>query len=537
MLHLETDCDACVPAYLAKSSFKKASSSLAFLLTFLFVAVIAHQKLYPLLSTPTATDTYHNSDRSTYSPTSPYRNGSAHSSANGKRPSFQLFSLAFASTIALSTVLTELLLCEISNSFDPVTRKIAVRATVASLLCLLIVVIPLLEIYSVISGAGWRFVGGTKGNTQAAWGLQISGFATFLAGFWLIGALLPNVDGGTGTLNAVPNPVTACLERLGIMGTSMMALLSGFAAVSAIWQNFTTKSRLVSEADINRKQAGLDATLDMLADKKIRHHQVETKVIDSPKKGFFQKAMGSLRGSGDMQELKTLELEISGLKTMSISLQNSISILHSRRASQLRASTTIGRVTNVFSYIFSCYCVYRIGSTLMNVTGRTIYSSSSSVSTDPVTNAIALFARHIYPSLNQVAWARQISFLLSGVILLTSFNAVLQTFHLFARFLPGALQAARSNIALLISQIAGLYVISSALMLRNMMPKDLGGVISDALGAGVLQPAWTEKWFDGWFLGSVVVTAVGIWLTHQIKGDGVWGDDTWETDIEMGKRL
>jgi hypothetical protein len=30
---------------------------------------------------------------------------------------------------------------------------------------------------------------------------------------------------------------------------------------------------------------------------------------------------------------------------------------------------------------------------------------------------------------------------------------------------------------------------------------------------------------------------VGIWLSQKIKGDGVWYDDDWDPDIEMGKRL
>jgi Abscisic acid G-protein coupled receptor/The Golgi pH Regulator (GPHR) Family N-terminal len=533
MIPTESDCDDCIPAYLKGTHSRAAFSTLPFILTFLFVAVIVHQKIYPLLSSPTDGKL----NRSAYSPTSPRRDASTPSAAQEKRLSKQFSSLAFSSTIALSAVLTELLLCEISNSFDPATRNIAIRATVASLLCLLILVIPLLEIYSVVSGAGWRFIGGTKANARAAWILELAGFAIFLAGFWFIGIFLPYADEDGSIAGA--NLITACLERLGITGTLMMALLSGFAAVSAIWQNFAAKARLVSEADIDRKQAGLGATLDMLAGKKNRLRQVELKVSDAPSQGFFQKAMGSIRGNDDVQELKTLELEISGLRTMSTSLENSVSILQSRRASQLRSSTTIGRVMNGFSYLFSCYCVYRIGSTIINTTRRALHPNPSFTSTDPVTHVIALFARHIYPSLNQAAWSRQISFLLSGVILLASFNAVLQTFHLFARFLPGLLQATRSNMALLISQIAGLYVISSALMLRNMMPKDVGGVISDALGTGVLQPAWTERWFEGWFIGSVGVTAVGIWLSQKIKGDGVWDDedDVWDRDIEMGKRL
>jgi len=56
--------------------------------------------------------------------------------------------------------------------------------------------------------------------------------------------------------------------------------------------------------------------------------------------------------------------------------------------------------------------------------------------------------------------------LLSGAMLLASFTAVTQTFHLFARFMPTVLHATKTNFALLISQISGMYVISSALMLR-----------------------------------------------------------------------
>ncbi len=533
MIPTGTECNDCVPAYLQGTNSRAAISTLPFILTFLFVAVFVHRKVYPLLSS----NTNGKLARSNHTATSPGKDASSVSSTNEKRLSKRISSLAFSSTIALSAVLTELLLCEISNSFNPTTRKIAVRATVASLLCLLILVIPLLEIYSVISGAGWKLVGGTKANARAAWGLEIAGFAVFLAGFWCIGIFLPDSE------DEIPsgeiNPVTACLERLGITGTLMMALLSGFAAVSAIWQTFAARARLVSEGDINRKQAGLDATLDMLAGKKSRLMQVELKVSDAPSQSFFQKAIGSIRGNADMQERRALGLEISGLKTMSTSLENSLSILQSRRASQLRSSTAIGHVMNGFSYLFSCYCVYRIGSTVINIARRALHPNPSFTSTDPVTHVIALFARHIYPSLNQAAWSRQIAFLLSGVILLASFNAVLQTFHLFARFLPGLLHATRSNIALLISQIAGLYVISSALMLRNMMPKEVGGVISDALGTGVLQPAWTERWFEGWFIGSVGVTALGIWLSQKIKGDNVWddGDDAWDYDMEMGKRL
>ena len=113
----------------------------------------------------------------------------------------------------------------------------------------------------------------------------------------------------------------------------------------------------------------------------------------------------------------------------------------------------------------------------------------------------------------------------------------MQTLHLFARFAPAMLQATRSNFALIIAQISGMYVISSALMLRGMMPKEFGSVINDALGVGILEPVWASKWFDGFFIASVLLTAQGIWVGRKIGGSGIWDDESWDRDMEMGKRL
>ena len=115
-------------------------------------------------------------------------------------------------------------------------------------------------------------------------------------------------------------------------------------------------------------------------------------------------------------------------------------------------------------------------------------------------------------------------------MLLASFNAVTQTFYLFTRLVPGVLHATRTNFALLISQVSGMYVISSALMLRGMMPEKVGSVINSALGAGLLDPHWVQRWFEGWYLMAVVVTVIGIGLTRSWQ----WDDNTSsDRDVEM----
>ena len=511
-------CDECSPEYLKPFGPKAAFSTLPFLATFALTTFVAYSRVYPLLSKANL--------QSEKSRTANFEPSTQHVVR-------RIAALTFSSTIALSAVLTELLLCEISNSFNPTVRSAALQITVASLLGLLVVAIPILGIHTVVSRDGR---GGTSQNSRARlqWLLEFIGYIAFLFGFWALGALLPKAtaDVSTGT-----NLFQACLDRLGITGVTLMALLSGFASVSSIWQTFGPKAKPVTDTDISRKQAGLDATLEMVTEKKVQLRNLERKLSSAPSQSFWSKTVGSFRGNADVQEKQTLEMEITGLETMASSLDSSLNVLRTRRADQLRTTTALGRLSIAFTFAFSCYCVYRIFMATFNIMRRLVGRDNyGKADTDPITYTIALFARHIYPSLDQASWAHQISFLLSGAMLLASFSAVTQTFHLFARFMPSVLHATRTNFALLISQISGMYVISSALMLRGMMPEKVGSVINGALGAGLLEPAWVQRWFDGFFMLAVTITAAGIFLGKQIGGGMLDDDPRWDRDVEMGKR-
>lgn len=274
----------------------------------------------------------------------------------------------------------------------------------------------------------------------------------------------------------------------------------------------------------------------MLVAKESRLRAIERKISDGPQQGFMGRVVGTIRGNPDVQERSTLQLEIQGLETMRHSLQNSLTILQSRRTSQLRSHTAYGRVLNAVSYVFALYCAYRIAATTFTTLRRFSSPNASFSSSDPINNVLALFAKHWDPTIDRVAWSRTISFLLSGVMLLLSFNSVLQTFFLFARVVPGILHHARTNFALIISQITATYVISSALLLRSNLPPEMKSKIGDALGAP-LEPSFTERWFEGWFLAASAATVVGLWIGRRLKG-AEWddNDEGGEPDVELGKR-
>lgn len=410
--------------------------------------------------------------------------------------------------------------------------------TIPTLLLFLIVLIPFLEIQSVVSGLGWSFKRLESGGfPRKTWGLQAIGFVIWLGAFWWLGKGVPGTYIHQMASQSGKGLTEACLERVGIIGIALMALLSGFAAVSASWQTFGAKIRPVSTTDVSRKQAGLEATNDMLQERQKRLRAVQRKLKDMPTGGFVNNLIGSIRGNEDSREVRMLEAEISNYQSLSQALSNSVSLLSSRLDAQQRAASPLGRyLFTPASYTFSIYCIYRIATTVLTVLrgffappGTPVSSSTS----DPINRMLGLLVRNVDPSLDQLAWSRQISFLLSFFILAASFNSVRQTSNMLTKHAPSLLYTAQANLALLIAQISATYVISSALLLRSNLPPDMKSVISAALGSP-LEPGFVERWFEGWFLLASIGTAAGIFISRKIGGGDEW--DEWDGDVEVGQK-
>ncbi|ORY69500.1 Abscisic acid G-protein coupled receptor-domain-containing protein [Pseudomassariella vexata] len=541
-----SDCadDLCTAPGFAPSTLSTVVSLSPFILTFGAVAVLVHQKIFPQLSrvqnSRDGEDHFLPSD-------APLSLQQAHAEHGSKSLRRRVAAAAFSTTVGLAAVLAELILCEISELVNPLARATALKITVPTLLFFLILVIPFLELQSVVAGSGWTFQRTSKGRIpRTAWVLQFAVFGLWLFGFWSLGNLVPvgsdvmhpSANMARSTTESSSGLARACLERIGVIGISLMALLSGFASVSSPWHTFgsPTSRRPVTDSDIARKQAGLDATNEMLLTKRHRLQTLQRKIAETSaaeKPGLVTKVFSSIRGGGDAAEIRGLRLEISGLEAMEANLAHAVSTLRSRQANSAKAATPIGKLLLVPTYAFSLYCVYRIFATTF-ATFRRIYSPSASFSsTDPINRLLGLLAKHWDPKLDQIAWARQISFLLSGVILAASANSALQTFHLFAKWTPGLLYQAQANLALLIGQISAIYVISAALLLRSNLPKEVSSAVSDALESA-LEPGFVDRWFEGWFLLASVVTAGGIYIGRKI---GEWGEDWDDAGLEeMGQK-
>lgn len=221
-------------------------SCLPFLATFVIVAIAVQHRIFPLLSRAPHSKLQH---EALGSPTSQvtFRDPLRKRWSKLALPCVpRLAGLVFSSNIALSAVLVELLLCEISGSVNPVARGVALRVTLTLLLLLLIVVTPALEIHSVIAAGGWKFTDSAKSKIRIAWLLEGIGLALWLLGFWAVGEILLGSYLHEKSYTDKHSFSEGCLERIGVIGVSLMASLAGFAAISSLWQNFGIRTRPVS---------------------------------------------------------------------------------------------------------------------------------------------------------------------------------------------------------------------------------------------------------------------------------------------------
>ncbi|EPE10973.1 g protein-coupled receptor [Ophiostoma piceae UAMH 11346] len=566
-----------------------------FIATFVVVFMVISKKVFPLLSRIQQDD----GEDHYLPPTAPAALRLAHADRGSRSLRRRLASATFSTTTALATVLAELILAEMSEVIDPTARNAALRITVPSLLFLLVILIPFLELQSVVTGSGLSFQRTSRGKIpRITWTVQLVAFGAWLVLFWSLGVAVPgpvqsymyshDAQAGfdsTGIAMASRWDATnddpldlqslrsagprglarACLERIGVIGISLMALLSGFASVSSPWQTYnerrSSRRRPITESDVSRKEVSLSMTSDMLMTKRHRLQSLQLKamVLADPSRGasaagqhlqanqaltqqpgMFGKLVGSIKSvvsgeTGDAAEIKNLEMEINGLEVMEAGLITSLAALRSKRATEARAGTPLGRLLLIPQYIFGAYCVYRIVATSLTMLNRLFYPGATYTSSDPVSRVLGVVAHYWDPKLDQNAWGRQISFLLSGVILLASANSVLQTFNLFVRWTPKLLHQAQANLALMIGQIAATYVISSALLLRSNLPKEMGSAVSDALESA-LEPGFVDRWFEGWFLLASVLTAFGLYVGRKISaGDVLDGYDEYGME-EMGTK-
>ncbi|KAI1278375.1 Golgi pH regulator [Halotydeus destructor] len=397
-----------------------------------------------------------------------------------------LVQLLFSITFSLSLTMFELIIFEIAGILDSSSRFLHWRIGLYGILIMLIVVLPFLEVYFIVSNL--------RVERHVIKPLTVVGWLIFMYLFWKLGDPFPILSPKHGIFS-----IEQGISRVGVLGVTLMALLSGFGAVNFPYTSMTYFVRNVTQSDINSLEKKLLQTYDMISVKKKRITLNEKERLASSSSAASPSAIWrlitssvSLPGSGD--NVGQLRRDCKALEELSRQLFLELVDMKMMAQRVEQSKTWKGKYFHFIGYFFSVYCIWKIFISTVNI----VFDRVGKV--DPVTRGIQIAVNYIGLDIDVRFWSQYVSFGLVGIMVLSSIRGLLIT---LTKFFYAISSSKSSNVIVLtLAQIMGMYFVSSVLLMRMNMPLEYRTIVTEVLGD--LQFNFYHRWFDVIFLVSAL---------------------------------
>ncbi|XP_006825048.1 Golgi pH regulator-like [Saccoglossus kowalevskii] len=225
----------------------------------------------------------------------------------------------------------------------------------------------------------------------------------------------------------------------------------------------------------------------------------------TPKQRGIWGMIKNVTGSSGKESISQLQQEVNAYEELSRQLFLEVVDLHNTKERIIYSRTLQGKYFNFMGYIFSMYCLWKIVISTINIVFDRVGK------TDPVTRGVEIAVNYFGIQFDVKFWSQQISFILVGIIIVTSIRGLLINLTKF--FYAISSSKSSSVIVLALAQIMGMYFVSSVLLMRMNMPPEYRGIITEVLGD--LQFNFYHRWFDVIFLVSALSSMGFIYLAHQ----------------------
>eukprot|EP00927_Polykrikos_kofoidii_P071021 TRINITY_DN67362_c0_g1_i1.p1 TRINITY_DN67362_c0_g1~~TRINITY_DN67362_c0_g1_i1.p1 ORF type:complete len:526 (+),score=77.54 TRINITY_DN67362_c0_g1_i1:159-1736(+) len=440
----------------------------------------------------------------------------------------------FALTFAASVSMLQLVLATLAGALRPSVRIVAWRVDHWALIVLSYVVLPASFIWEIVRSIGGR---GRR--------LACVCVACWLPVFWYLVIQSGRLIG----LSMDPHDLSAdvLIARIGVLGVTVVAMLSGFGAVNFPFCSVHSLLLPVSQQQVSDVEQRLLATLRLVATRKrqafgllpheeSRHvtkkwwarkpvdartplvQRVAFEVVQAPLSALcsmVQACVGTVEPSAYEQE--RIETEVIALEALVGELFLELDELIVARLRELQSRTAVGRVMNVLGSLCSAICVYKIVMCCVNLLLRRGRAEAD----DPATRLLNLLLVHLHISLDTSYWVPLVSIVFVGYL---TFANTRQFIHrLLALFRQISTSTTSNSLALLLSEIMAMYFAACVLLSLRLVPKrdraDLLALLGD------FDLSYVHLHFDYVFLVSSMCTLAVFGLSTWLKAAGRRGPD------------
>ena len=367
----------------------------------------------------------------------------------------------------------------------------------------LVFIIPFYQFYILCNAYGF-----TKRRNVI--GLSFLCWLIFFYSFYKLGEWFPL----SKNLHSVFT-IEMAVSRIGLIGVTVMAVLSGFGAVNCPYTYLNYFLRNIKDSDIFQIEKQLHLSLDKILQKKkkivLNKLELRKKINSNnnsnnndknKNNGIFSRIVTTVNNvynynvQTTQQENEQLTIESKALEELIRELFIEINDLKAEKIRIQFSQTLQGKFYNILGYIFSVYCVYKLVISAINI----IFDRR--VNIDPVTRAMEILLKYLNVQLDVPFWSQHISFLFVGIIIATSIRGFLN--HLMKFFHEYSNNISSHTMVLNMAQVMGMYFISSVLLIRMSLPNEYRGIITDVIGD--ISFNFYHRWFDFIFIPSAILT-------------------------------
>jgi len=440
---------------------------------------------------------------------------------------YGLVQFLFCSTFTLSCSMFKLIIFEIADVLQRDSRWFNWKFDIYCMHVLLILILPWCTFYAVSSSVFQS----RRARVVASLLLMMA----FLFLFYKVGDPFPLISRKQGE---VPDWISVehALSRIGVIGVTSMAVLSGFGAVNGPYTYMSYFLRHIDESHCNQLSRQLIRLVERVSSRKrtlllttmdidrLRSQTPTASPTDSafsvsalvstvfglvkkgPKTAMDERAVHASHVKSLEETAASLRLEIARLEDHQRHLFTEINDLQIDSELLKQSQTCKGRFYNLLGYFFCVYCVYKMVMCTINIMYHRVGT------TDPVSRGIEIALKYFLDVQIDVRfWSQHLSFILVGVIVATTIRG----FLLFIRNMFHAVSSPyTSNVmVLLLAEVMGMYFTSCVILMRMNLPIEYRMIVTEVLGK--IEFRFYHHWFDVIFLFSAVVTIVLLFFTHQ----------------------